>query len=137
MDQQAVDAFKSEIRTYVSFCEELDALGKQASVLRKQKKEMESKVMQSMRTFEVDVCQVQHGKVVMKTSKRCGSIKPKVVMDKITEFFGDDSARAERLIKILEDSREMSETQVVRYNKKRSRATMEGGDEDSVSVTQE
>ena len=48
-------------------------------------------------------------------------------MDKITEFFGDDSARAERLIKILEDSREMSETQVVRYNKKRSRATMEGG----------
>lgn len=136
VDEQAVDAFKTEIRTYVSTCNELDTISKQASALRKRKKDMESKVMDSMRSFEVDVCQVSDGKVLLKTSKRCGSIKPKVVMEKIAEYFGDaETARAQELIKILEDSRETSETQVVRYSKKRSRAVVD--DEDSLSVAQD
>ena len=136
MDPQAVDSFKSEIRNYVSTCNELEALSKQASALRKQKAAMESKVMQSMRTFEVDVCQVQDGKVMIKTAKRCGGIKPKVAEQKITEFFGGEEAeRAQALVRILEESREMSEKTVIRYHHKRRRIA-EATDEDTLSVAE-
>lgn len=133
MDPAAVDAFKLDVRAYVTTCKDLQALVKQAGALRKQKSAMEEKVMRSMRTFEVDECQVSDGKVVIKSSKRCGSIKPKVVLEKITEFFGDaEVERAQQLIQILEDSRDVIEKETVRYNKKRRLA--ETLDEESVSV---
>lgn len=131
MDDKALDQFKGDVRAYVNVCNQLDDIGKQSSVLRKEKCDIEAKVKSSMKTFDVDQCQVSDGKVQIKSFKRMGVWKPKAIKETIEKFFESDQTRGAALLARLDETRHYEQGESVRYAKKR-RVT--NYDEDDCSV---
>lgn len=92
MDTQ--EDFKNAVKSYIVIHDELSAAGKQLRELRKQKTALSEKILQFMRSNDIDECALNDGKLIRRSSKRLEALKKDHILDELKKSMGQDQAEA-------------------------------------------
>lgn len=107
------DEFKAAVTLFVELHDEMQRMSKEMKELRQRKDALGETILKSMRTKDIDVCQLGdgRGRLVRKETKTTGSLKKEHICSALQSALGDER-RAEAVLNTIYSQRnvEVKET---------------------------
>jgi len=111
--------FKEVVSVYLELHDEITTSSKQLRDLKKQKDAVGEKILEFMRTREIDECDLPDGKLIRKTSRRTEGLKKEMVLEELKKITGDE-ARATASLQNIIGMRGVVEKEILSRTTKRS-----------------
>lgn len=121
----STDEFRDTVKSFIELHDELAESARAMSALRKRKEQLSQKIIEFMRSNEIDECALADGKLIRKTTKKVETLKKEHILDALKKRLGDEVA-AERTLVDIYAARAVESTDSLRRTKKRAAG---GGDE--------
>jgi ribosomal protein L20A (L18A) len=117
----ANDEFRDTVKNFIELHDELAESARAMSALRKRKEQLSQKIIEFMRSNEIDECALADGKLIRKTTKKVETLKKEHILDALKKRLGDEVA-AERPLVDIYAARAVESSDSLRRTKKRGAA---------------
>ena len=124
------DEFVKTIQEFIELDDQIRDAQKDIQLLKARRQNIQVAIMAFMKSNEWDVCNISTGgKLMLKKSKTKSGVKRDTSEEKLTSFFGGDQNKAEEVLKLIFDEREITEKDVLRRSRPRDTTkTAKGSD---------
>lgn len=116
------DEFRDTVKSFIELHDELAESARAMSALRKRKEQLSQKIIEFMRSNEIDECALADGKLIRKTTKKVETLKKEHILDALKKRLGGDEVAAERTLVDMYAARAVEESDSLRRTKKRATA---------------
>ena len=115
----ANDEFRDTVKSFIELHDELAESARAMSALRKRKEQLSQRIIEFMKSNEIDECALADGKLVRKTTKKVETLKKEHILDALKKRLGDDVA-AERTLVDIYAARAVESSDSLTRTKKRA-----------------
>lgn len=124
------EEFVKTIQEFIELDDQIRDAQKDIQLLKARRQNIQLAIMAFMKSNDWGVCNISTGgKLMLKKSKTKSGVKRDTSEEKLTSFFGGDQNKAEEVLKLIFDQREITEKDVLRRSRPRDTTkTAKGSD---------
>jgi predicted nucleic acid-binding Zn-ribbon protein len=102
------DEFKQMVTNWIEKDDEINEINKELKILKDDKKELETKILNYMEQIELGTLDIGNGKLRKSVSKTKGALKHDIIQDSLVKIF-KDVQKAHNTTKFILDNRPITE----------------------------
>lgn len=116
LQQHITEEFIEMVKKWVATDDKIRELNKEKRKITKERKEIQSGIIDYMETTSLDMFEITGGKLKKNVTKSRGSLSQKFIQNSLVKVFGGDMEKANKATKFIMDSRPITK----KVNLKRS-----------------
>jgi len=118
IDDNDMNIFKQDVKSWIDIDDKVLSLSKEIALFKKQRLELNSKILKFMRNYKIEDLNTNNGKLEYRVKHTKKGLSGKKIHENLISYFKTDKEQAESIYKYLLDNRIDIDTEILKRIKK-------------------
>jgi hypothetical protein len=118
IDESDMDKFKEDVKKWIDIDDKISALSHDMRIIKKQRLELNSKIVNFMRNYNIEDLNTNNGKLEYRVKHSKKGLTAKKIHENLILYFKTDKDQAETIYKYLQDNRIDLDKEILKRIKK-------------------